>query len=238
MTAPNAHGAIRIDDLTVAYDRVPAVHHVSGVFAAGSLTAIVGHNGAGKSTLLKAIVGLQRPDSGHIRLEGITRDDIGYLPQRARVDQSFPVSVRDVASLGLWRRTGMLGGVTAEGEAQIGAALTALELDGLDDRPIGTLSTGQIQRVLFARLMLQQASVILLDEPFDGLDAQTTEHLLATLKEWHAEGRTVIAVLHDLALVRRAFPRALLMSKGNAQWGATAQVLGKAQPQNLAEQHP
>lgn len=224
-------GAIRIDNLTVSYDRVPAVHHLSGAFAAGSLTAIVGPNGAGKSTLLNAIIGALPADEGAIAVTGVERRRIGYLPQRANIDQSFPISVYDTAALGLWHETGLFGRVSAEGKQRVLAALNALGLAGLETRAIGQLSVGQFQRVLFARLMLQDAGLILLDEPFAGLDTTTTSDLMRRIGDWHTEGRTIIAVLHDLVQVRQSFPETLLLSKRHTAWGVTREVLSAA---NLA----
>ena len=217
--------AITIRDLTVSYNRVPAVHHLSGTFPAGSMTAIIGPNGAGKSTLLNAITGALRPDTGNIDITGIARRHIAYLPQRANVDQSFPISVFDTVSLGLWRKIGVLGAVTPAALSQINTALLHVGLGGFGSRAIGELSVGQFQRVLFARLLLQDASLIVLDEPFAGLDMPTTADLMALIANWHAQGRTIIAVLHDIAQVRRMFPRTLLLSRVCTAWGATGLVL-------------
>jgi len=224
-TAPAKQAAIAIRNLTVSYNRVPAVHHLSGDFPAGSLTAVVGPNGAGKSTLLNTIAGVLKPDEGSVTLSGIARRDIAYLPQRANVDQSFPISVLDTVSLGLWRETGALGPASDDGRKRMLAALARLGLKGLGHRPIGSLSVGQFQRVLFARLLLQDAGLILLDEPFAGLDTPTTTDLMHLVGDWNAQGRTVVAVLHDLAQVKAMFPRALLLSRGCVAWGATQLVL-------------
>jgi len=223
--------AIAIRDLTVSYNRVPAVHHLSGDFGAGSLTAIVGPNGAGKSTLLNAIAGALKPDGGSIAISGIARRDIAYLPQRANVDQSFPISVLDTISLGLWHETGAFGAISGTGQLRMLAALARVGLKGLGPRPIGSLSVGQFQRVLFARLLLQDAGLILLDEPFAGLDTPTTTDLMHLIGEWNGQGRTVAAVLHDLGQVKQMFPRTLLLSRGCTAWGATQLVLT---PDNLA----
>ena len=230
-SAPQHRAAITLRNLTVAYNRVPAVHHISGSFPAGSLTAVVGPNGAGKSTLLKAITGALTADEGTIEITGIAPRHIAYLPQRAQIDQTFPISIRDAVSLGLWRQAGIAGGIEAPGEARIAAALDSLGLAGLGGRPIGSLSVGQFQRVLFARLMLQESALILLDEPFAGLDMPTTADLMRQIAAWHSEGRTIVAVLHDLAQVTQLFPQTLLLSRGRAIWGATETVLTAA---NLA----
>jgi zinc/manganese transport system ATP-binding protein len=229
MTGKNANGAgdgsISIEDLTVAYDRRPAVHHLSGTFAPGSLTAVVGPNGAGKSTLLRTIVGMLKPDDGHIALGINNRRHIGYLPQQADIDRTFPITVWDTVALGLWMETGVLRTVGADQKSRIGKALAGTGIEELARRPIGTLSVGQLQRVLFARLLVQDARIILLDEPFAAVDERTTVDLMKILMGWHAEARTIVAVLHDLDEVRVHFPTSLLIAREPIAWGPTASVL-------------
>jgi zinc/manganese transport system ATP-binding protein len=217
--------SIEIDDLTIAYDRRPAVHHLSGSFEAGSLTAIVGPNGAGKSTLLKAICGLIRPDAGRISLGLMARAELAYLPQQAELDRSFPITVADTVALGLWRRLGIFRGLDASAMARIETALEAVGLGGLGGAAIGSLSVGQLQRALFARLSLQDARAILLDEPFAAVDQRTTADLLALLHHWQGEGRSIIAVLHDMEQVRAHFPQTLVLAREPVAWGRTATVL-------------
>lgn len=217
--------AIRLTDLTLGYDRHPAVHHLNGCFEAGSLTAIIGPNGAGKSTLLKGIKGMLPVLSGGVALEGVDRAAIAYLPQQAELDQDFPISVLDVVMLGHWRGVGMFGAMGAGHRRHALDALAAVGLEGFERRPIGSLSVGQRQRVLFARVLLEDAPVILLDEPFAAIDARTTADLLALVGCWHGEGRTVIAVLHDFDQVRRHFPRALLLAREVIAWDETERVL-------------
>ena len=166
--------AIALHDLTLGYDGHPAVHHLSGVFAAGSMTAVVGPNGSGKSTLLKGITGILRPLGGRIERGGLRISQIAYLPQQAEIDRSFPITVLDLVALGLWKRLGMFGGMRKELWGEARQALTSVGLDGFELRAIGELSAGQFQRVLFARLLLQDCPVILLDEPFTGIDTRTT----------------------------------------------------------------
>jgi zinc/manganese transport system ATP-binding protein len=214
--------------LTVGYDRHPAVHHVSGVFQSGSLTAVMGPNGAGKSTLLKAIVGLIRPMEGGVRRDGLHRSDIAYAPQVMDMDLSFPVTVGEVVSLGHWRDIGAFRGMDRDLWRQTLAALDAVGLNGFADRPLDTLSVGQRQRVAFARLMVADAKVIALDEPFAAVDMNTTQDLLALVMRWGREGRTVIAVLHDPAEARAAFPQTLLLARELVAWGPTAEVLSEA----------
>lgn len=220
-----APGAIQLDNVTLCHRDRPAVHHLSGRFEPGSLTAIVGPNGAGKSTLLAGLMGRIAPSTGRIRLPADGAGHIAYLPQQADIDRGFPVSVADVVMLGHWRRLGAWRAGGAAQRAQALDALAAVGLAGMQRRVIGELSAGQFQRVLFARLLLQDAPVILLDEPFNAVDERTTADLLALLHRWHREGRTVVAVLHDLAMVRAHFPRTLLLAREPIAWGATAEVL-------------
>ena len=219
---------IRLDGLTLAYDRHPAVHHLTGSFQPGSLTAVVGPNGAGKSTLLKAIAGLIRPAEGKVTLSHLTRREIAYLPQQAEVDRSVPLTILEVVALGHWRRMGLFGGL---GRAQIEAAreaLAAVGLEGFESRAAGALSAGQFQRALFARMMLQDAKVILLDEPLTAIDARTTADLLELVQRWHDEKRTVVTVLHDYEQVRRVFPETLLLARELVAWGPTEEALSPA----------
>ena len=217
-----------LSGLTVVYDRRAAVRDVAGQFAPGSLTAVVGPNGAGKSTLVKAIAGTLSTAPGMINRGGLLAHDLGYLPQAAEIDRSFPLSVADTVLLGAWRRTGALRGVDAAIAGQAQSALRTVGLTGLERRPVGALSAGQFQRVLFARLLLQDAPVMLLDEPFNAIDSRTTRDLLGLLGRWHGEGRTVVAVLHDLDQVRALFPDTLLMARDLIAWGPTESVLTPA----------
>lgn len=219
--------AVRLGDVTLAYRRHPAVHHLTGTFAPGSFTAVVGPNGAGKSTLVKAIAGALRPASGRLDLVGVDRRDIGYLPQAAEIDRSFPIDVADLVALGLWRRVGPFRRLRAAGGVgdRVGEALAAVGLSGFERRPIVTLSGGQMQRALFARLLLQDARLMLLDEPFTAIDARTTADLLALVRRWHGEGRTVVAVLHDMDIVRAHIPQTLLIAREPIAWGPTEAAL-------------
>ncbi len=214
--------ALAIHDLTLGYDRHPAVHHLDLDLAPGSLTAVVGPNGAGKSTLLKGLTGELQPLEGRIDRRAAR---MAYLPQLSEVDRSFPVAVGAFVAVGLWHRVGAFGRIGGADAARVAEALAAVGLTGFDRRPISALSGGQVQRVMFARLLLQDADLILLDEPFTALDTKTAADLLAVVKRWHGEGRTVLAVLHDIEAVRRHFPETLLLAREKVAHGATAQVL-------------
>jgi zinc/manganese transport system ATP-binding protein len=216
---------LQFRNLTLGYDRHPAVHHLDGPVRAGSLTAVVGPNGAGKSTLFKGLVGAIKPLAGRIERNGVQPQDIAYLPQVAEIDRSFPIGVYDMVAMGLWRRTGVFGGIGRKDRDTVEGAIAAVGLTGFEDRPIGTLSGGQMQRMLFARLLLQDARVIVLDEPFNAIDAKTSADLLDLVRRWHAEQRTVLAAMHDLDVVKAHFPEALLLARESVAWGPTADVL-------------
>jgi zinc/manganese transport system ATP-binding protein len=216
---------IQFHDVTLGYDRHPAVHHLDGEVAAGVLLAVVGPNGAGKSTLFRGLVGILKPLAGSIETCGLDVRDIAYLPQTADIDRSFPISVFDFVGTGLWRATGLFGGIGKAACGRIADALSAVGLTGFENRPIGTLSGGQTQRMLFARVLLQDARLIVLDEPFNAIDAKTSADLLALVKRWHTEGRTILAALHDIDLVRGNFPQTLLLAREPVAWGATSEVL-------------
>ena len=233
--APTGRGGIDVHRLCVSYDRRAALRELSGSFAPGSLTAVVGPNGAGKSTLLKAIAGLLRPAAGAIVRQDRGACDLAYLPQAAEIDRSFPITVADTVLLGAWRRTGAFRAVSPAVTARAREALGAVGLDGFGPRLIGALSAGQFQRVLFARLLLQDAPVVILDEPFTAIDARTTRDLLEVVRRWHAERRTIIAVLHDMEQVRTHFPRTLLLAREPVAWGPTPEVLTAANLERARE---
>lgn len=217
---------LTLRDLTLGYERHPAVHHLSLQIAPGALVAVVGPNGAGKSTLIKALAGVLTPLSGHI--EGLQRGHVAWLPQHSELDTSFPIDVHGLVATGLWRQVGVLGRFTAAHRRRCDDALAAVGLSGFEARGLDTLSGGQLQRARFARLILQDAPVVLLDEPFAAVDQRTTADLLALLHGWQRAGKTVIAVLHDLAQVREHFPQTLLLAREPVAWGATAEVLTDA----------
>jgi zinc/manganese transport system ATP-binding protein len=225
-TAPLLH----FRNLTLGYDRHPAVHHLSGALERGSLTAVIGPNGAGKSTLLKGIVGALSPLSGAIDYAGLKRADIAYLPQAAEIDRSFPIHVYDMVAMGAWKSSGLFARIGGTHRRRIEEAIAAVGLEGFEDRPIGALSGGQMQRVLFARLLMQDAKLILLDEPFTAIDQKTAADLLDLVRRWHSESRTVLSVLHDIDLVREAFPNTLLLAREAVAWGRTKDVVT---PENL-----
>jgi zinc/manganese transport system ATP-binding protein len=219
--------AIALNDVIVTYRRVPAVHHVTGTFEPGSLTAIVGSNGAGKSTLLKALMGLIRLSDGRIDRGGLSPRQFAYMPQRPEIDRTFPITVLQTVQLGAWPKSGAFGAVPVSECERATHCIERVGLSGYAETPIAALSVGQWQRALFARLIMQDARVILLDEPFSAVDDRTTHDLMALIREWHGEGRTVVAVLHELDFVRKNFPRTLLLAREVVAWGDTASALSQ-----------
>lgn len=222
--------AIALDQVSLGWRDHVAVRDVTGAFAHGSLTAVVGPNGAGKSTLIKGIMGQVSPVRGHIRLGGGSRDQVACLPQAGELDRSFPISVYDLVAMGAWRRVGAWRGLGKSEHDRVQASLDAVGLGDFGARIIGTLSGGQLQRALFARLMLHDAQTLLLDEPFAAIDRHTTDDLLALMQGWHQQGRTLVAVLHDMDMVRAHFPQTLLLARQVVAWGPTEEVLT---PENL-----
>lgn len=216
--------AVCLDNLTVSYRSHPALHHISGSFLRGSLTAVVGPNGSGKSTLLKSIMGLLPIVESQLTVH-VPHQRVAYLPQVTEIDRSFPISVHDCILLGCWHDSGAYGAVTSLMLKRINLALTAVGLQGFEKRNIGSLSGGQLQRALFARLLVQDADLFLLDEPFNAVDTKTLTGLLSLINQWHGQKRTIIAVLHDDAIVRTHFPNTLLLARELVAWGDTTLVL-------------
>lgn len=220
---------LRFDNVTLGYDRHPAVHHLDLQIKRGALIAVVGPNGGGKSTLIKGIAGAITPLQGKIHCD-IAKRDIAYLPQQSAIDGDFPIRLIDLVAMGLWRRNGAFGAFSKSCRAEVDRALATVGLQGFEKRPIGTLSGGQLQRALFARLILQNAELILLDEPFAAIDSRTVSDLTRLVADWHRQGKTILAVSHDLYQVHEHFPLTLLLARELVAYGATAEVLSQ---QNL-----
>ncbi|NGR06956.1 ABC transporter ATP-binding protein [bacterium SGD-2] len=221
--------AIELDQLSLGWRDKVAVRDLSGCFRRGSLTAVVGPNGAGKSTLLRGIMGWVTPLAGRIRVNA-SADSLAFMPQQGDFDRSFPIAARDFVAMGAWRRVGPWRGFCRSERQRVEDALHAVGLGDFGRRPLATLSGGQLQRALFARLMLHDADIVMLDEPFSAVDRATTEDLMTLLMQWHERGKTVIVVLHDLELVRRQFPQTLLLAGQGVAWCDTEAALT---PENL-----
>lgn len=229
-----ASEGIRLVNVTAGYDRHPAVHHLNLRITPGEMLAVVGPNGAGKSTLLKLLGGELTPMEGQLSLPPADRFRVAHLAQRSPADRSFPITVQDFVASGLWHETGAWGGLRSAQRTRIGDALSAVGLASCARRVIGSLSGGEFQRVRFAQLMLQDADLVLLDEPFAGIDATTIGVLLPLLAAWQQDGKTLVVVLHELDLVRQWFARTLLLSRHCVADGPTDEVMTDANWQRAA----
>ncbi|MEQ9878549.1 zinc ABC transporter ATP-binding protein AztA [Pectobacterium aroidearum] len=215
--------AVQVEELTLGYDGNPVLSTITGSVRRGSLTAVVGPNGSGKSTLLKGIAGILQPQSGICRIASGAR--IAYLPQLSELDRSFPATVSDLVSLGLWQDRGLMGWHRRQDRIRVVQALAAVGLAGFENKSLSALSGGQFQRTLFARVIVQDATIILLDEPFNAIDTATTQDMLALIKDWHSQQRTVVVVIHDPELVSRHFPETLMVNSTVVAWGETSWVM-------------
>lgn len=225
---PQIDSPLAVRGMTVRYGETPAIFSVDMTVPRGAMMAIVGPNGAGKSTLLKAVLGIVRPLSGRAEVFGVPVSEamgrIAYVPQRASVDWDFPARVIDVVTMGLYRELGLLGRFTGGHRRRALACLDRVGMGDFAGRQIGQLSGGQQQRVFLARALAQGADLYLLDEPFAGVDAATEKAIIAVLKELKAEGRTVVAVHHDLSTVEEYFDHVLLLDKTVVAEGPVAEV--------------
>jgi zinc/manganese transport system ATP-binding protein len=215
-------GGIEVRNLSVGYGERLALEGVTGDFAPASMTAVVGPNGAGKSTLLKALAGIVQPVAGQVTCAALARHRLAYLPQQAELDRGFPITLGELVALGDWRNFGSVCEPPRRLAADVHEAVATVGLEAFVHRQIAELSVGQFQRALFARLLLQDADVILLDEPFASLDESTTDELLSLLQRWRQKGQTIVAVLHDLERVRLHFPSTLLLARSPIAWGDTS----------------
>jgi ABC-type Mn2+/Zn2+ transport system ATPase subunit len=223
------HHELVIENLTVSYRRVLALENVSLATSCGNRVALIGPNGAGKSTLLKAIAGLVPRSSGTILWRGTAvkkwSREFAYLPQREEVDWSFPITVRGLVEMGRYPQTGWWRKFSAEDTAAVDRALESLALTDLQDRQIRELSGGQQQRTFLARALAQEAHVLLLDEPFTGLDRNASQLLGDLLAKLAHEGRLVIASHHDLNTVPLLFDEALVLATRPVAFGPVTEIL-------------
>ncbi len=231
---PTPAPLLSLVDVTAGYDRHPAVHHLTLEVRAGDMLAVVGPNGSGKTTLLRLLAGDLKTMEGQLRLPPSMRCRTAYLPQLNLTDRSFPITAHDLVASGLWHETGALRGLDPHQRGRVMDALDAVGLAACARRLIGTLSGGEFQRVRFAQLMLQDAGLVLLDEPFAGVDATTIGTLLPLLSRWNGQGVTIVTVLHELDIVRQWFPKTLLLARHMIAYGATGDVLTDANWQQAA----
>ncbi len=221
--------AIEVEHLTVSYGAVPALLDVTFSVPQGTLVGVIGPNGSGKSTLIKTILGFLKPDVGHVRIFGRPAEKakgcVAYVPQRSAVDWDFPVTVREVALMGRYGRVPWYRSLGVEDREAADEALRRVRMEEFAQRQIGQLSGGQQQRVFMARAMAQGAQVLLLDEPFAGVDAATEGAILDVLRETRSTGRTLVVVHHDLATAAEYFDRLLLLKQRVYAYGEPREVL-------------
>ena len=212
-------------DLSLGYRDSVIVRQVDFDLGAGEVLAVVGHNGSGKSTLIKTLLGNLAPVSGKLDWADGKAPAMAYLGQRTEFDNRFPLRVRDLASMGAWTGLGLRNRVNHDCQLRIDAALERTGISAIADMPIHHLSAGQLQRALFARTMVQNARLILLDEPFTAVDQSTEAELLTLIDDWVHEERSVIVVLHNLSAVLQHCSSALLLGDGKALFGKPEETL-------------
>ena len=215
--------ALEVSNLTVSYKAHPVIHHLTVSFPKGQSSAVVGPNGAGKSTLLKAIMGLVPFSEG-----AITKPDdlkVSYLSQISEIRRDLPLTLFELVSAGALSRMGLFKGLSQEAIDQIDHALDFVGLAPFADRSIDSLSGGQFQKALFARIVVEGADLILLDEPFNAMDAKTTKELCGLIKRWETEGKTIIVVLHDLGIAREYFTNTLILARDKIAFGKSVEVI-------------
>lgn len=220
---------LTLEDLTISYHRIPAVHHLTATFDDGSCVALLGPNGAGKTTLLKAIAGLLPIETGRIKFCGheltkASRHTIAYMPQREHVDWDFPITVRGLVEMGRYPSLGLWKRFSTRDEKAVLEALQVCDLEDLSNRQIAALSGGQQQRAFLARAWAQQADIYLLDEPFTGLDRNAAESLSKALHRLRDAGKLVMASHHDLKTVESLFDHVVLLNGELVALGRTHEV--------------
>lgn len=227
------HTVLKIKNLSLGFPDLSLFQDLSFDVSSGSVLAVLGANGSGKSTFIKALLDLTAPLEGHIHWSGKQPKEIGYLAQLSEFDRRFPIRVRDLVSMGAWKKYGITGRMDAKSAKNVNAAMELVGVTDFADASLHTLSGGQLQRTLFARVIMQDAPLILLDEPFAAVDQHTEEHLLQLINTWRDEGRTVIMVVHDLSSVLDHCDQTLLLGNGRALHGKTSEILT---PKNLVDQ--
>ncbi len=218
---------LAISDLTVSYNGAPALSHVSFELERGERVAVVGPNGAGKSTLFKVIAGVLDPTSGDVRVAGCSPRShicIAYVPQRNDVDWSFPVTVEDVVLMGRFGKLGLLRRPGRADRALVRECLVTVGMEDLAHRQISELSGGQQQRMFIARALAQESSIMLMDEPLNGLDVSAQERILEILDALKARGVTVMVATHDLNQAADHFDRVMLLNHRLLSIGSPAEV--------------
>lgn len=221
--------AVQVRNLTVSYGPKPALLDVSLTIDAGLLVGVIGPNGAGKSTFIKAVLGFVHRDVGDVQIQGVDAEKatgrVAYVPQRGAVDWDFPVTVREVAMMGRYQKVSWFSDPKPEDNRIVDEALAMVRMTDFADRQIGQLSGGQQQRVFMARALAQGSDILLLDEPFAGVDAATERAILEVLERAKAAGKTLVVVHHDLATAAEYFDRLVLIKQRLYAYGTPKTVL-------------
>lgn len=214
---------LKVQNLTVAYSDTPVFTDVAVNFNAGKITGIIGPNGAGKSTMIKAMLGLIKFQTGTVEYEGRAlkqfQKQIAYVEQRKDLDLTFPINVFDVVLTGTYGKLGLFREPSKADRQRCQDALEQLELADLAQRQISQLSGGQLQRVFVARALVQEADIIILDEPFVGIDLQSETAIMTILHQWRDAGKMIIVVHHDLNKVSRYFDDLVILNHGIVDYG-------------------
>ncbi|MEM7258671.1 MAG: ABC transporter ATP-binding protein [Pseudomonadota bacterium] len=216
---------LHIQNLSLGYPGLTLCSELSFNIDSGATLAVVGANGSGKSTFIKTLLALHKPTEGQLQWSEGRPQNIGYLAQMTEFDRTFPLRVKDVAAMGQWKNFGLMSGLERKQRERVTEALNEAGVLEIADQPLHTLSGGQLQRTLFARVIMQDASLILLDEPFAAVDQKTEAHLMHIINHWREEGRAVVMVLHDLSSVLDHCTHALLLGNGKASHGLVQDVL-------------
>ncbi|QMS88123.1 metal ABC transporter ATP-binding protein [Nostoc edaphicum CCNP1411] len=222
--------SIDVENLTVAYHGKVALHGASLQIQAGSISGLVGMNGSGKSTLFKAIMGFLKPVTGRVLINGLPiksvqkKSLVAYVPQSEEVDWNFPVSVHDVVMMGRYGYMNILRIPSAKDQRVVRESLERVEMWSMRDRQIGELSGGQRKRAFLARALAQQGTVLLLDEPFTGVDIKTEKAMIDLLLELREEGHTILISTHDLASITTFCDQVVLINRTILAYGDTSEV--------------
>jgi ABC-type Mn2+/Zn2+ transport system ATPase subunit len=238
---PSDGPAVVVENLWAGYGNTTALQGIDFEAPRSTIVGLVGPNGSGKSTLIKVILGMHPAWRGSVRILGRdpreVRRVIGYTPQTEMVDWDFPVTVRDVVTMGRFGRLGPLRWPGAADRQVVQKCLERMRLSDLANRQIGELSGGQQRRVLIARALAQEPQVLLLDEPMAGLDATIQHELLSLFEELRDEGKTLLVATHDLSCVSCCFDRALLMNRRKIAYGEPGKVFTMELLNQVFESH-